>query len=110
MIELDPKPKKKRTWIICSECGELAPDCCCAQKPFSFGDRVSWCYIHSLNHLSKTTIRKIGTFYGCINHTCRYNGPDLALVQFDGNKQASRVPVDELVKVEKEKKRWRGNE
>lgn len=59
--------------------------------------RISWTYTHSLNSRSKTRRTKHGEYYGQIRHTARYFGPQLALVQFDGNKTTSKVPYDELV-------------
>jgi len=61
------------------------------------GDLVSWTYTHSLNNKSKIRRTKKGEFYGRIKHTCRYNGPQLAAVQFRGNKRVSIVPLDELI-------------
>lgn len=59
-------------------------------------DLISWTYTHHLNRRSSTRITKHGEYYGKVRHTSRYNGPQLAVVQFYGNKRASRVPFDEL--------------
>ncbi len=40
---------------------------------------------------------KHGEYIGLIKHTCRYDGPQLAMVKFQGNKGVSRVPVFELM-------------
>ncbi|MES0445044.1 MAG: hypothetical protein ABUJ92_00725 [Desulfobacterales bacterium] len=61
------------------------------------GDRVSWMYRHHLNSRSSTAKTKHGDYYGKIKHTYRYDGPQLAVVKFDGNKRASRVPFEELI-------------
>lgn len=59
-------------------------------------DRVQWSFEKPLNHKSSTTITKRGVYYGKVRHTYRYNGPQLAIVQFDGNKRVSKVPYYEL--------------
>jgi len=40
--------------------------------------------------------KKIGEYIGLIKHTKRYNGYQLAMVKFFGNKRVSRVPYSEL--------------
>ena len=67
------------------------------------GSRVTWCYRHHLNSTSTTLIVKHGTYIAKIRHTYRYNGPQLAAVQFDDNKRLSKVPFYEL-ELEKETK------
>ena len=39
---------------------------------------------------------KHGEYYGKVRHTSRYDGPQLAVVKFIGNKRTSRVPFGEL--------------
>lgn len=63
---------------------------------FTAGDRVYWQYTHHLNSTSSVEKTKRGEYYGRVKHTMLYNGKPLAVVQFDGNKSASRVPIDEL--------------
>ena len=67
------------------------------------GDRIIWCYRHHLNSKSTTLVVKHGTYIAKIRHTYRYNGPQLAAVEFDGNKRLSKVPLYEL-ELEKEVK------
>ncbi len=59
--------------------------------------RASWTYQHSINAKSKTQRTKQGIYYGKVNHTARYVGPQMAVVRFDGNKRTSKVPHHELV-------------
>lgn len=63
------------------------------------GDEIWWTYTHHLNSRSSFRMTKYGRYYGKIRHTIRYNGPQLAMVKFKGNKRVSRVPFDELGKV-----------
>lgn len=66
-------------------------------KRFQPGDRVAWTYKHHLNRRQHTIREKVGTYHGLIKHTERYRGEkQLALVSFDGNIRASKVPADEL--------------
>ena len=58
--------------------------------------RVVWKYRHYLNTRSVLTRAKQGEYFGKIRHTVKHQGPQLALVHFDGNKHPSRVPYDEL--------------
>lgn len=60
------------------------------------GDRIIWSYRHSLGrHYSIVT--KHGVYHGKIKHTIRYKGNNqMALVHFDGNKRASKVPFAQL--------------
>ena len=60
------------------------------------GTRIRWQYIHHLNGKSRVNIIKFGVYYGKVKHTVRWNGKSLAIVQFDGNKHVSRVPIEEL--------------
>lgn len=39
---------------------------------------------------------KHGEYIGRIRHTYKHRGKELAMVQFDGNKRVSRVPIDEI--------------
>ena len=60
------------------------------------GDLISWEYTHHFNSRSKSQMMKHGEYIGKVKHTSRYNGPQLAVVQFHGNKRTSRVPLFEL--------------
>ena len=60
------------------------------------GDTVKWIYRHWLNSLSSTKVTKTGIFLGEVKHTVKYSGKQLAVVQFEGNKKVSRVPLSEL--------------
>jgi len=60
------------------------------------GDIVCWTYIHRLNNRCSTRITKEGVYGSLIRHTSRYGGPQLAAVQFAGNKTVSKVPLTEL--------------
>ncbi|KKM80649.1 hypothetical protein LCGC14_1337720 [marine sediment metagenome] len=54
------------------------------------GCRIKWTHTYRLNV-------KHGVYYGCVEHTKRFQGSDqLAVVQFDRNKRTSRVPWIEL--------------
>lgn len=70
-------------------------------KNFKKDDRVIWSYVHHLNSKSSTVLIKHGRYVAKIRHTYRYNGPQLAAVEFDGNKRLSKVPLYEL-EVERE--------
>lgn len=59
-------------------------------------DRVIWCYRRHLNSKSIALVIKHGTYKAKIRHTYRYKGPQLAAVEFDGNKRLSKVPLHEL--------------
>jgi len=63
------------------------------------GDLISWEYTHHLNSKSRCQIMKHGEYIGLIKHTARYNGPQLAMVHFQGNKRVSRVPLFELMEM-----------
>lgn len=60
------------------------------------GDKVIWCYRHHLNSKSATSIVKHGIYIAKTRCTYRYNGPQLAAVEFDGNKRLSKIPLYEL--------------
>ena len=45
---------------------------------------------------------KYGAYIGKIRHTYRYDGDQLAMVRFDGNKRVSRVPFIELSLVDED--------
>lgn len=65
------------------------------------GDRIIWSYRHSLGR-HYTIVTKHGVYHGKIKHTVRYKGNNqLALVSFDNNKRASKVPFARL-EMEKE--------
>lgn len=64
------------------------------------GDNVKWTYKHYLNSKSFTYITKKGIVVdvtGAVKNV-RYVSGSVAIVQFEGNKTKSKVPVDELVK------------
>ncbi len=63
------------------------------------GDLISWEYTHHFNSKSRSQRMKHGEYIGLIRHTCRYDGPQLAMVKFQGNKRVSRVPVFELMEM-----------
>lgn len=65
------------------------------------GDLISWEYTHHFNSKSRAQRMKHGEYIGMIRHTARYDGPQLALVQFHGNKRTSRVPLFELQEMSK---------
>lgn len=69
----------------------------------TWGDKVSWTYSHALNTKSRTDRTLVGKFTGLSHHTRRHwakpYAKQLAFVHFEGNKNNSRVPVDELVKI-----------
>jgi hypothetical protein len=65
-----------------------------------YGDRVSWTYARYLNSVSSTQITKYGTFQSLIKHTCRWKGKQLAMVLFDGNKRESKVPLNQLQRID----------
>lgn len=62
-----------------------------------YGDKIKWTHEHYLNRRTFITVTKRGFYIGPIKHTARYGGKQLALVQFEGNKRTSRVPVSELI-------------
>lgn len=64
------------------------------------GDRVKWQYTHYLNSTATVERVKTGEYYGKIKHTARYKGTkQLCCVMFDGNKSASIVPLEDLIKI-----------
>lgn len=64
------------------------------------GDRITWIYTHHFNSKSQALRVKKGEYIGFVKHTIKYDGDQLAIVQFDGNKGMSRIP---LYKLRKEK-------
>lgn len=66
---------------------------------FKRGDRVRWQYDHALNSRSYVTWEKTGTFIAKVKHRHLYMGKPKAVVLFDKNKRASRVPISELKEV-----------
>jgi hypothetical protein len=62
--------------------------------------RVNWQYEHSLNSHSRVMRVKTGVYYGKIKHTVKHwrknDAEQMACVKFDGNKQCSYVPYNEL--------------
>ena len=68
---------------------------------FKKGDRIIWTYQHHLNSKSVTIRVKHGTLIREIvakRHDTGMSWPEInyALVHFDGNKNLSRVPINEL--------------
>jgi len=57
---------------------------------------IAWTYRHALNSRSRVQRTKGGVYYGKVKHTARYDGKQLAIVKFNGNKRVSRVPFGEL--------------
>ncbi len=71
------------------------------------GDRVKWTYEHHLNRNSSTMITKKGVIKRFVgydgNPTMNDIAPftnDIVCVQFEGNKNPSRVPYGELKTIE----------
>ena len=64
------------------------------------GDRITWIYTHHFNSKSRARRLKTGSYIGLIKHSVRYEGGQLAMVQFDGNKGVSRIPLYKLRKEE----------
>ena len=62
------------------------------------GDLISWEYTHHYNSRSRAQIVRHGEYIRKVKHTNRYNGPQLAVVQFYKNEGTSRVPLVELRK------------
>jgi hypothetical protein len=61
--------------------------------------KVKWRYVHTLNHNSSVIRTKYGVYYGCVkhrHHNPKWDGIQLAIVKFDGNKGYSKVPFAEL--------------
>lgn len=63
---------------------------------FNHGDRVEWTYWHYLNSRSRIQITKTGVFRHVVKHRADYLGNQKAVVQFDGNKRPSTVPLASL--------------
>lgn len=65
---------------------------------FKVGDRIKWQYNHHLNSKSYFVNVKTGVFIRIIKHRehWKHHCCDIAVVKFDGNKNPSRVPLDEL--------------
>ena len=61
------------------------------------GDLISWEYTHHFNSRSRAQRVKHGEYIGKVKHTKRYNGSQLAIVQFYGNKRVSKIPFFEIV-------------
>jgi len=61
-----------------------------------YGERIKWTYKHFVNAKSSTLRTKRGSFEGLVRHTKTYNGLQMAIVRFDGNKRQSNVPMSEL--------------
>jgi hypothetical protein len=60
------------------------------------GTRIRWQYIHHLNGKSRVNRIKFGVYLRKVYHSERWNGKPLAIVQFNGNKHVSKVPIEEL--------------
>ncbi len=74
-----------------------------ARKGRKMARRIKWTYDHALGGGVYTTITKSGNFVGLVKHTARHwekmGAEQMAIVQFDGNKRKSRVPLKELKEV-----------
>ena len=66
------------------------------KKVLKAGDLISWAYIHHFNSKSRAKRMKHGEYVGKVKHTVRYNGPQLAIVHFYGNKRTSKVPLFDI--------------
>jgi len=62
---------------------------------------IRWTYQHWMNSTTYTDITKIGVYQRKVKHTVRYQGPQLAMVHFEGNKRPSKVPYIELIFTDK---------
>lgn len=65
--------------------------------------RIKWVYRHYTNSKTSFLREKKGVFIGLVNHTVRWKGKQLAVVQFDGNKRTSKVVFTELVEFDSQK-------
>lgn len=66
------------------------------------GDKVKWTYTHHLNSRSSKRITKRGVFIATIRSEhvdggCRITTSHYCRVQFEGNKNPSKVLVSELI-------------
>lgn len=61
-----------------------------------YGDKIQWRFRHHYNSKSSSLKIRTGIFIGLIKHTKRYNGDQLAMVQFERNERVSRVPFKDL--------------
>lgn len=59
-----------------------------------------WGYRHYLNTISSVSRAKFGTYIGLVNHYASHwysrQNEQMAFVQFDGNKNISKVPLSQL--------------
>lgn len=60
---------------------------------FNKGDKIEWTYEHWLNSKSYTHITKVGIFI-----KVRKSGTH-AKVHFEGNKNSSIIPLNEIIKL-----------
>lgn len=60
------------------------------------GTIVHWTYRRYMKARPFISITKEGIYRGLVKHNVRYNGPQLAGVEFYGNRTMSRVPLTEL--------------
>lgn len=64
-----------------------------------YNTTVRWQYGHCMG-ISRTQIVKVGTYLGRCRHTSKHwrkpGSKQMAWVHFDGNKRASKVPLEEL--------------
>ena len=62
--------------------------------------RIQWSYRHYTNSRSSFIMTREGEYFGKIKHTYKHwykrGSKQMALVKFDLNKGASKVPFDEL--------------
>lgn len=65
-----------------------------------YGDRVAWRYTHSTNARTSFIRVKEGEYLAKCRHTIKHwrkiGARQMAYVKFDGNKNYSLVPYDEL--------------
>ena len=67
-------------------------------RPLEAGEKVQWRYIHKFN-LAQVVRVKQGTFVKLVHHPKKYTGEQMALVKFDGNKNASSVDLMDVTRI-----------
>ena len=60
------------------------------------GDYITWKYLHHFNSRSRAWKTKWGIFIRKVRHSANYTGKQMAVVQFNGNKGETRVPLSEV--------------
>jgi len=67
------------------------------------GDRCKWQFTHNLNSRSSIERVKVGVYWGKARHTSKhwrhYGSVQMGWVHFDGNKNQSQVPLEEIQKI-----------